>query len=129
MSDPCSHFLLCRLDLQHRRRTGRRRQDPIRSISTIQRGAAEAVYRQRRAVRHIQDCWKTIAPERVQCRPRSPRVSARRFSPGVHTDYESAAADVYIVALSKDRVAALLHVIRVFVITHISWDSLLSLEL
>jgi hypothetical protein len=96
-----------RLDLQHRWRAGRRRQDSIRRISPIQLTVASAVHRQRCAVRHIQDCWQTLVPERVQSWPRNPCVSACRCSAGVQTDYKSAAAELYIVASSEDWVTAL----------------------
>ena len=89
-----------RLDLQHCWRAGCHRQDSICRISPIQLGVVGAVHRQRRTVRNIQDCGQTLVSERVQSWPRNPRVSTHRCSAGVHTDYKSAATELYIVTSS-----------------------------
>ncbi len=87
LSDPWLTFVFThRLDLQHRRRAGRHRPDSIRRIDPIQLGAAGAVQRQRRASWHVQDRWQPLIPERVQGRPRSPRVPAHCCAAGVHAD-------------------------------------------
>ena len=96
-----AHFLflsspILRLDLQHRRRAGRHRQDSIRPIVPIQLGVVGAVHRQRRAVRHIQDSGQTLVPERVRSWPRSPRVPADRRAAGIQTDPQSTATELYV---------------------------------
>ena len=110
LSDPHSHLQFLstahRLDLQHRWHAGCHHQNSIHWIGPIQCSITEAVYHQWHAVWHIQDCWQTIVPECVQSWPWSPHISAHHCSAGVHTDYESAAAEVYIVA-SKWRLGLL----------------------